>query len=213
MKAEQSKRFLIGSFTVSHLVLSCLAVTLWLSQPGLSHAKGEDTVAKDEDTGGKDKAGTKAKPGSQEHARKGPVERTRRMVRMLDDIYKGGIVAITDNYVNDTDAIPAGTAFKQVFQTAEQKGWHRVRLVDGLGEPINEENSPEDAFEKKALKALVAGESTWVEKIERDGDKRMLRVATPVPVVFEKCIMCHDNYEGVPAGQAIGALTYSIEIQ
>lgn len=142
-----------------------------------------------------------------------PLERTRKTVRMLDDIYKGGIVAITDNYVNDKDTIPAGTAFKQVFKSAEEKGWHRVRLVDGLGEPLNEENAPEDAFEKKALKALVAGESKWYEEVQVEGDKRVLRVATPVPVVFEKCIMCHDNYEGVPAGQAIGALTYKITVE
>ena len=84
------------------------------------------------------------------------LQRTRRTVRMLDDIYKGGIVAITDNYVNDRDTIPAGTAFKQIFRTAWEKGWHKVRLVDGLGDPLNDENSPEDAFEKQALKALVA---------------------------------------------------------
>ena len=77
------------------------------------------------------------------------IERTRKTVRMLDDIYKGGIVAITANY----------------------------------------------------------------EKEESADGKRVLRVATPVPVVFEKCIMCHDNYADVPAGQAIGALTYSIEIE
>ena len=142
-----------------------------------------------------------------------PLERTRKTVRMLDDIYKGGIVAITDNYVNDRDAIPAGTAFKQVFKSAEEKGWHKVRLVDGLGEPINDENAPEDAFEKKALKALVAGKTGWYESVETKGDKRVLRVATPVPVVFEKCIMCHDNYDGVPKGQAIGALTYKIDIE
>jgi len=142
-----------------------------------------------------------------------PLLRTRKTVRMLDDIYKGGIVAITDNYVNDRNTIPAGTAFKQVFRSAEENGWHKVRLVDGLGEPINDENAPEDAFEKKALKALVAGESKWYESVETAGDKRFLRVATPVPVVFEKCIMCHDNYEGIPAGQAIGALTYKIEIE
>ena len=141
------------------------------------------------------------------------LQRTRKTVRMLDDIYKGGIVAITDNYVNDKDAIPAGTAFKQIFAAAEAKGWHKVRLVDGLGEPLNEENAPEDSFEKKALKALVAGNTSWFESIETEGEKRVLRVATPVPVVFEKCIMCHDNYDGVPKGQAIGALTYKIDIE
>lgn len=142
-----------------------------------------------------------------------PLERTRKTVRMLDDIYKGGIVAITNNYVNDEDAIPAGTAFKEVFKSAEEKGWHKVRLVDGLGEPLNDENAPEDTFEKEALKSLVSGKSKWVEKVETVKGKRVLRVATPIPVVFEKCIMCHDNYENVPAGQAIGALTYKINIE
>ncbi len=141
------------------------------------------------------------------------IKRTRKTVRMLDDIYKGGIVAITANYVNDKDTIPAGTAFKQVFKSAEEKGWHTVRLVDGLGEPLNEENAPMDKFEKKALKSLVAGETAWYEKEEMIDGKRTLRVATAVPVVFEKCIMCHDNYEGVPKGQAIGALTYKITIE
>ncbi len=142
-----------------------------------------------------------------------PLERTRKTVRMLDDIYKGGIVAITQNYVNDKDTIPAGTAFKEVFKSAEKNGWHTVRLVDGLGEPLNDENAPIDAFEKEALPALVSGKSKWFEQIDTVDGKRTLRVATPIPVVFEKCIMCHDNYEGVPAGQAIGALTYKIKIE
>lgn len=141
------------------------------------------------------------------------LKRTRKTVQMLDDIYKGGIVAITDNYVNDRDTIPAGTAFKQVFKSAEEKGWHTVRLVDGLGDPVNEENAPIDDFEKKALKALVAGKTGWFEAEETENGKRTLRVATPVPVVFEKCVMCHDNYADVPKGQAIGALTYKIAIE
>jgi hypothetical protein len=142
------------------------------------------------------------------------LKRTRKTVQMLDDIYKGGIVAITENYVNDKDTIPAGTAFKEVFKTAEAKGWHTVRLVDGLDAPINEENAPNDEFEKKALKALVAGKSGgWYEAVEVVDGKRTLRVATAIPVVFEKCVMCHDNYEGVPKGQAIGALTYKIAVE
>jgi Protein of unknown function (DUF3365) len=142
-----------------------------------------------------------------------PLERTRKTVRMLDDIYKGAIVAITDNYVNDKDAVSAGTAFKQVFKTAEDKGWHSVRLVDGTGQPVNEENAPNDAFEKEALKSLVEGTKDWFEKVEQVDGKRTLRVATPIPVVFEKCVMCHDNYANVAKGKAIGALTYKITIE
>ena len=140
-----------------------------------------------------------------------PLERTRREVRMLDDIYKGGVVTITQHYVTDEDSIPAGTAFKKLFEAAEAKGWHTVRLVDATGEPYSDENVAKDDFEKSAIKKLVAGES-WVEEVEvRDGTKH-LRVATAIPVALKKCTMCHDNYNDVPAGQAIGALTYAIPI-
>ena len=140
------------------------------------------------------------------------VERVRREVRMLDDIYKGGIVAITQHYVTDEDAIPAGTAFKSLFVTAEKKGWHRVRLVDATGDPISDENSAEDDFEKRAIKQLLAGKA-WVEEIENREGTQHLRVATPIPVVFEKCIMCHDNFANLPKGRAIGALTYTVPIE
>ena len=38
------------------------------------------------------------------------VERTRKTVRMLDDLYKTAVVAITTHYVNDTDDLSAGSA-------------------------------------------------------------------------------------------------------
>ena len=139
------------------------------------------------------------------------LNRARREVRMLDDIYKNGIVAITTHYVTDEDMIPAGTAFKMVFAAAEKKGWHKVRLVDATGDPLEEENAPEDNFERSAMKKLVKG-SGWVESIEIRKGTRHLRIATPIPVVMEKCVMCHDNYADVPKGQAIGALTYTLPI-
>ena len=45
-----------------------------------------------------------------------------------------------------------------------------------------------------------------------EGDKRFLLTATAIPVVMEKCIMCHDNYRNVPKGQAIGALSYKVPV-
>lgn len=140
-----------------------------------------------------------------------PLDRTRREVRMLDDIYKGGIVTITQHYVNDEEMIPAGTAFKKLFKAAEEKGWHKVRLLDATGEPYNDENVAEDDFERAALKKLVAGEA-WVEQVEVREGTQHLRVATAIPVVFAKCAMCHDNYNDVEEGQAIGALSYTLPI-
>ena len=37
-----------------------------------------------------------------------------------------------------------------------------------------------------------------------------MRVATPIPVVFAKCTMCHNSYENVKKGQPIGALAYTV---
>jgi hypothetical protein len=139
------------------------------------------------------------------------IEAKRREVRMLDDLYKGAIVTITEHYVNDKDTIPAGTAFKKLFEAAEAKGWHKVRLLDATGNPYDSENVANDEFEKDAIKQLVAGKP-WVESIENRKGTRHLRVLTPIPVVFEKCVMCHDNYADVPKGQAIGALSYLVPI-
>jgi len=145
-------------------------------------------------------------------AKDAALERTRREVRMLDDIYKGGVVLITTHYVDDKQDLPAGTAFKKLFAAAKEKGWHEVRLLDATGAPYNSENAPQDDFEREAVKALAEGESWQEKEIQRDG-KRYLRVATPVPVVMKKCVMCHENYQNVPAGKAVGALGYTIPVQ
>ena len=84
--------------------------------------------------------------------------------------------------------------------------------MGSTGDPIEERNWPRDDFEKQAVKALLSGDSWHEEIVERD-DKRYLRAATPVPVVLEKCVMCHDHYKDVPQGQAIGALSYTLEIE
>ena len=140
------------------------------------------------------------------------VERTRKQVRMLDDLYKTAVVLITEKYVNGDTDLPAGTAAKALFKSMKQKGWHEVRLVDATGEPIMDVNSPADDFEKEAIKQLLAGKPGYEQIIEKD-KKRYLRSATPVPVVMKKCVMCHPHYEKVKAGQPIGALAYTIAIE
>ncbi len=153
-----------------------------------------------------------AEPAADEPAVDALHEQARNTVRMLDDIYKGGVVAITDTYVTDESSIPAGTAFKSLFKAAEAKGWHKVRLLDATGEPYSDENVSEDDFERNAVKELVAGKP-WVEAIEVRNGTKHLRVATAIPVVMEKCVMCHDNYADVPKGQAIGALSYTVPFE
>jgi len=139
------------------------------------------------------------------------VERARREVQMIDTIYKTSIVLITEHYVNNEDELPAGEAFILLFDTMTKKGFHEVKLMDASGDPHNDDNRPKEGFEQTAVKKLVAGEAVYDEVVTENG-KRFLNSATAVPVVMKKCIMCHDNYEGVPAGKAIGAMRYKIPI-
>jgi hypothetical protein len=86
------------------------------------------------------------------------------------------------------------------------------RLGDATGEPLVEKNSPADAFEKEAVKQLLAGKSGHEQVIEKD-NQRYLRSATPIPVVMKKCAMCHPHHDDAKPGQAVGALAYTILIE
>ena len=139
------------------------------------------------------------------------VERARREVRLLDDIYKTSIVLITTHYVDGKDSLPAGSAFKALFETVAKKGWHEVRLLDATGDPYEPENAPKEGFEQRAIAKLLAGQATYDEVVTEDG-KKYLRAATAIPVVMEKCTLCHSHYKDVPAGKAIGAIGYKLPI-
>lgn len=140
------------------------------------------------------------------------VERTRKQAKMLDGIYKNAIVLVTEHYVTEKSDLPAGSAFKKLFQAAKDNKWHEVRLIDATGEPYEPDNVAKSDFEKRAIKLLVGGQAYVDEVIEKEG-KRYLNVATAIPVVMKKCVMCHENYSKVAEGRAIGALGYVIPIE
>lgn len=150
--------------------------------------------------------------GSKEPPADEALERTRQTVRMLDDVYKTAVVLITDKYVNSQDDFPAGSAAIALFDAIKKKGWHEVRLLDATGRPYEEKNAPRDDFEKTAVKQLKAGKTYYDQVVERN-DGRYLRAATPIPLVMQKCVMCHDHYKNAKAGEPIGALSYTIRIQ
>ncbi len=94
----------------------------------------------------------------------------------------------------------------------KEKGWHEVRLIDATGQPYLDENLPQEGFETRAVRQLLSGKASYDEVVTEDG-KRYLLAATSVPVVMEKCMMCHENYETVPENQAVGALSYKVPVQ
>lgn len=138
--------------------------------------------------------------------------RTRKQVRMLDDLYKTAVVLITEHYVSEKADLAAGSAFQALFAAMKKKGWHEVRLLDATGQPYEEKNAPADDFERRAIAALKSGKPYFDEVVARDG-KSYLRAATPIPVVMKKCTLCHEHYADAKPGEAIGALGYTILIE
>ncbi|HVA48594.1 MAG TPA: DUF3365 domain-containing protein [Pirellulales bacterium] len=138
------------------------------------------------------------------------VERARREVKMLDDLYKTTIVFITNTYVDSKKDVAAGEIARDLFAAMREKGWHDARLVDATGHPTNDENVPHSSFEKAAIKRILAGES-YVDEVATEKGKQYLLAATLVPVVNEKCMTCHPAYKKV--GQVIGAVSYKLPIE
>jgi hypothetical protein len=137
------------------------------------------------------------------------VARTRETVKMLDDLYKSAVVHITETYVKARERTPAARAAKVVFKDMAAKGWHKARLIDVTGSPVNKENVARSDFEKRAVEELKKGKA-YYEEVGEEGGKPLLLAATAVPVVMAACINCHP---GMKEGQLIGALTYEVPIK
>lgn len=138
------------------------------------------------------------------------VQRTRKQAKMLDTLYKTAIVVVTQNYVTGEESMAAGDAFQAIFKAMKDNGFHEVRLLDATGEPYDSDNAPANSFEKNAIKAIMDGQELYEETVN-EGDKLFLLSATPIPVVMEKCVMCHSNYEDVKG--PIGALGLKIPVE
>lgn len=139
------------------------------------------------------------------------VKHARKTVRMLDDLYKTAVVLITKTYVEDDSSVPAISAAQLLWENMESKGWHSARLVDATGDPYDSDNIAKSAFEKEMISKLT-GENNYFDTIVRKDGKRYLEAITQVPVVMEKCTLCHDNYKSVKPGETVGAISYRIPI-
>ncbi len=136
------------------------------------------------------------------------LQAARQTTKMLDDLYKTAIVTVTDIYVQDATSVAAATAFQPVFRAMKQAKHHEVRLVDGLGDPINPDNAAADSFEKEAVRAMMAGQATF-EKVETSEGQVYLRTMTSLPMVMEKCVLCHENYRGQ---KLVGGVSYKLPL-
>ncbi|WP_417736607.1 c-type heme family protein [Rosistilla oblonga] len=140
------------------------------------------------------------------------VQRSRQTVQTLDNIFKQTIVLVTDKYVNDDDDFAAGSAAVLLFKNISEGSENAIRLIDATGDPYDSDNVAKDDFEKSGIKKLKAGAKTVDQVVVRDG-KHYLRALTPVPVVMQKCVMCHAHYADAKPSEPIGAISYTVPIQ
>lgn len=150
--------------------------------------------------------------GAVDNPEKAAVDRSRKTVEMLDNIFKQTIVMVTDKYVHDESDFAAGSAAVLLFKNISEAGDNKVRLLDATGEPYEAANVAKDAFERQGIKRLKAGAERHEKVVTEDG-KHFLRAMTPVPVVMEKCIMCHSHYADAEEGEPIGAISYMVPIE
>ncbi|HTU24027.1 MAG TPA: DUF3365 domain-containing protein [Pirellulales bacterium] len=200
MSALTPKRAVIRRFALAVLVAGCCATACFLPPAIAADMPAADKPAINKPT-------ASPQTGDSEQTRE--VARARREVRLLDDVYKTAIVLITKHYVSEKTDLAAGEAFKVLFAGMKEKGWHEVRLLDATGEPLNAENKPQEGFERRAIAALLAGKPYYEELATEDG-KPYLRAATPLPIVMDKCTMCHGNYRDQ---KVIGALGYTLPLE
>lgn len=144
--------------------------------------------------------------------KKAAVERSRKTVQLLDNIFKQTVVLITDKYVHDENDFAAGSAAALLFKNISDSGDNKVRLIDATGQPYDEENVAKDDFEREGIKRLKAGDQSYEQVVSADG-KHQLRTVTAVPVVMQKCVMCHAHYAHAKKGEAIGAISYTVPIE
>jgi hypothetical protein len=214
MNLNNFKNLLIGLLVACGLSISTITDAKWTSKDGKAVWVDDVTTSPPEKAVSTPAATTPQSEStdskSTDQFDKAAVDRTRNQILMLDDLYKTAVVAITEHYVNDPSTLSAASAAKVLFAAMKKNGWHEARLLGFTDVLFNaSENAPKDEFENKAKEALLGGSANY-EEVVSIGNKQYLRMATSVPVVMEKCIMCHADFKDKKG--AIGAIAYSVEL-
>lgn len=213
MYLDNLKKSLIGIIVVCVMGICTIADAKWIKKDG-KPVWVDDVEKSSSNTVTTKSAIAKSESsqasGSESSIDKASVDRTRKQVLMLDDLYKTAVVAITEHYVNDPSTLSAASAAKVLFSAMKKNGWHEARLLGFTDVLFNaKENAPSDDFENKAKQTILDGAANY-EEVVSEGGKQYFRMATAVPVVMEKCVMCHADFKDKKG--AIGAISYKLEL-
>jgi methyl-accepting chemotaxis protein len=119
---------------------------------------------------------------------------------------KGGSdIVVAKEHIGNPDAIPfPATAMRELGEEANKSGLFNTRLISQ--NPLNPANTPKDAFENEAMKAIQAGADSFSRKEDINGVLTFRR-ATPDKAVNTSCISCHTDKQ---VGDTLGVLTVNM---
>jgi methyl-accepting chemotaxis protein len=119
---------------------------------------------------------------------------------------KGGSdIVVAKDHMGNPDAIPfPATAMRELGEEANKSGLFNTRLISQ--NPLNPANTPKDAFENDAIKAIQAGAESFSRKEDINGVPTFRR-ATPDKAVNAACISCHTDKQ---VGDTLGVLTVNM---
>ncbi len=117
----------------------------------------------------------------------------------------------TESYVREDTDEPACSLLQEQFADLTAKGLGEFRLMALTAEPIVEHNLPANEFETRAAAELRSGKAAIEQTLRHDG-QQVLHSATAIRVTSQRCALCHPNFKGLPADQAVGAFSYRLPI-
>jgi methyl-accepting chemotaxis protein len=119
----------------------------------------------------------------------------------------GAEIQVSRDHVGNPDAIPfPATATREMGEEANKHGLFGARLISQT--PLNPANSPKDAFEAEALKAVMSGAESY-SRIEEMGGTPTYRRATVDKATSAACIGCHNDKQ---VGDALGVLVVNMNM-
>ena len=117
----------------------------------------------------------------------------------------GSDIVVAKEHAGNPDAIPfPATAMRELGEEANKSGLFNTRLISQ--NPLNPANTPKDAFENEAMKAIQAGADSFSRKEDMNGVATFRR-ATPDKAVNAACISCHTDKQ---VGDTLGVLTVNM---
>lgn len=119
----------------------------------------------------------------------------------------GSDIVVSKDHANNPDAIPfPATATREMGEEANKSGLFTARMISQ--NPINPANSPKDAFETDALRAIMSGAESFA-RVEEINGVLTYRRGSVDKATSTACIGCHTDKQ---IGDILGVLAVGMNM-